>query len=214
MRYPPRLATWILQRLGTIDEALVGDLNEAYGDGRSRAWYWRQAGLAILLSVWRELRGHTPSALGAVVASLIVVSLSTSAGALLTQILGRWTWTGGADSWRDVFGGFVYRLPLIVTMGLGGACGGWLMVRLHGAERRAMVFVFSLFPLLSTILWTLRTIAAVTQGARPFFTALCATLTFLAMIVGTFVSGFWHHMRDRESAVTKVRLKPPSEGLR
>lgn len=199
MRYPPRLATWVLERL-TIDEALVGDLNEAYGAGRSRAWYWHQVGLAILFSVWREFRGHTLSALGAVVASWIVISLSTFAGAELTNVLGRWTWTGGADSWRDVFGGFVYRLPLIVTMGLGGACGGWLMVRLHGTDRRAIVFVFSLFPLLSSILWALRTIAAVPHGVRPFFTALCATLAFSGMVGGAFVSGLWHHLPDRESA--------------
>jgi len=63
-----------------------------------------------------------------------------------------------------------------------------------------MVFVFSLFPLLGSIVWGLRTIAAVTQGVRPFFTALCATLTFLGMVVGAFVSGFWHHLPDRESA--------------
>jgi hypothetical protein len=203
MRYPPRVATWILKRL-TLDEALVGDLHEAYGAGRSRAWYWHQVGLAILFSVWREFREHTLSALGAVVASLIVISLSTFAGNELTTVLGRWTWTGGADSWRDVFGGFVYRLPLVVTMGLGGACGGWLMVRLHGAERRAMVFVFSLFPLLSSILWALGTIAALTHGvratlARPFFTALVATLTFFAMVVGAFVSGFWQTALDRQS---------------
>jgi hypothetical protein len=201
MRYPrsPRLAKWILNSLD-VDEALVGDLDEAYGAGRSRVWYWHQVGLAILFSVWREFRGHTPSAVGAVVASLIVVSLSTSAGGWLTSVLGRWTWTGGAETWRDVFGGFVYRLPFILMMGLGGACGGWLIGRLYGTERRAIVIIFTFFPLLSSILWTLRTIAAATQGGRPFFTALVATLAFVGMVVGACASGFWHHWPNRDSA--------------
>jgi hypothetical protein len=197
--HPPRLAAWIVERLGTIDEALVGDINEAYATGRSRAWYWQQVGLAILFSVWHELRGHTLSAVGVVAASLIVVSLSTSAGGALTSVLGRWTWTGGAETWRDVSGGFVYRLPFILMMGLGGACGGWLLVRLYGANRRALVFLFSLFPLVSSILWALRTIWLATHGVRPFFTALLATLAFLGMVVGGLVSGFWRHAPDPES---------------
>lgn len=51
---PPRLAAWILQEFGPKlnQEALAGDLNEAFQQGRSRVWYWRQVVAAIR---WRKL---------------------------------------------------------------------------------------------------------------------------------------------------------------
>ena len=51
---PPRLAAWILQHFGPElnQEALAGDLNEAFQQGRSKGWYWRQVLAAIR---WRRL---------------------------------------------------------------------------------------------------------------------------------------------------------------
>jgi hypothetical protein len=51
---PPRLAAWILQEFGPElnQEALAGDLNEAFQQGRSKGWYWRQVLAAIR---WRRL---------------------------------------------------------------------------------------------------------------------------------------------------------------
>jgi hypothetical protein len=51
---PPRLAAWILQEFGPElnQEALAGDLNEAFQQGRSKAWYWRQVMAAVR---WRSL---------------------------------------------------------------------------------------------------------------------------------------------------------------
>jgi hypothetical protein len=53
---PPRLAAWILQEFGSAlnQEALAGDLNEAFQQGRSKAWYWRQVLAAVRW--WRVLR--------------------------------------------------------------------------------------------------------------------------------------------------------------
>jgi len=42
-RPPPRLATALLRRFGPHNEALAGDLREAYLAGKSTLWYWRQA---------------------------------------------------------------------------------------------------------------------------------------------------------------------------
>ena len=49
---PPKLATWLLQRLGAgrHSESLAGDLMEEYARGRSRLWYWQQVALAIVLA--------------------------------------------------------------------------------------------------------------------------------------------------------------------
>jgi hypothetical protein len=51
---PPRLAAWILQEFGPElnQEALAGDLNETFQQGRSKGWYWRQVVAAIR---WRRL---------------------------------------------------------------------------------------------------------------------------------------------------------------
>jgi hypothetical protein len=54
---PPKLATWLLERLtsGYHNDPLAGDLIEEYGRGRSRAWYWRQVLIAILVSTKRTV---------------------------------------------------------------------------------------------------------------------------------------------------------------
>ena len=46
---PPRLAAWILKHLGPRfnNEALAGDLWEAFQQGRSKGWYWRQVLAAV-----------------------------------------------------------------------------------------------------------------------------------------------------------------------
>ena len=51
---PPRLAARILEEFGPElnQEALAGDLNEAFQQGRSKTWYWRQVLAAVR---WRRL---------------------------------------------------------------------------------------------------------------------------------------------------------------
>jgi hypothetical protein len=62
LRTPPRLATWLLKHLGPAyrRESLVGDLLEEYQLDRSRGWYWRQTGFALLISASRLLRVRLP----------------------------------------------------------------------------------------------------------------------------------------------------------
>ena len=54
---PPVVASWLLRRLcDGKDEALIGDLLEKFRQGRSGAWFWRQALVAIAFRVLAELR--------------------------------------------------------------------------------------------------------------------------------------------------------------
>ena len=61
---PPRLATWLLDRLGP-SEALTGDLIEEYSRRGSTFWFWRQVIMAVLGN-WSTLRQLGVLALGLV----------------------------------------------------------------------------------------------------------------------------------------------------
>lgn len=51
-RTPPALANWLLSRLFDAyrRDGLIGDLEEEYRRGRSRAWYWREVLTAVAAS--------------------------------------------------------------------------------------------------------------------------------------------------------------------
>lgn len=53
---PPALATWFVEHStrGSKSEALAGDLLEQFSEGRSVAWYWRQALVATLVGFGKE----------------------------------------------------------------------------------------------------------------------------------------------------------------
>ncbi len=54
---PPRLATWLLNQFASVvDTSLSGDLVESFQERGSRAWYWRQVLLAIVIAFPRLLR--------------------------------------------------------------------------------------------------------------------------------------------------------------
>src|SRR5439155_351096 len=82
---PPRLATWILRRLGStiIEDALVGDLFEAYQTRPSPFWYWRQVGAAIGVGACRDVWHPLPVALGSV---LLLDALAAVGGGSLTGV--------------------------------------------------------------------------------------------------------------------------------
>lgn len=50
---PPKLATWLIEQFSPIlqNAPLAGDLMEEFKEGRSAAWYWRQAFWAILIGL-------------------------------------------------------------------------------------------------------------------------------------------------------------------
>lgn len=72
-RIPPRLATWLLNRLSGYNQALVGDMIEEYRRGRSRLWYWRQTAIAVLRSTVTDVRSHPVLALRAFVLMVVCV---------------------------------------------------------------------------------------------------------------------------------------------
>jgi hypothetical protein len=55
---PPKLATWLLDQFSPViqNAPLAGDLMEAFNQGRSSSWYWRQVFGAILMALPSLLR--------------------------------------------------------------------------------------------------------------------------------------------------------------
>jgi hypothetical protein len=52
-RNPPRLASWLLDKLGYLRQnaGLGGDLLEEFHSGRSHAWFWRQTAVVIATGI-------------------------------------------------------------------------------------------------------------------------------------------------------------------
>jgi hypothetical protein len=131
MHQPPRLATWILKRFGStiIEDALVGDLFEAYQTRPSPFWYWREVGAAIGVGACRDVWHHLPVALGAIVTGLFVAVLpvwllvNISAASLPNVPLPVWIQT--MAPWLVVFGSALLS--------------GWLVSLLFRAHRAAAV---------------------------------------------------------------------------
>lgn len=65
---PPKLATWLMEKLTPAphNAPLAGDLMEAFKQGRSSSWYWRQVFWTVLiglLNLFRKRRGRFAYAL-------------------------------------------------------------------------------------------------------------------------------------------------------
>src|ERR1700722_7654359 len=78
--HPPTVATWLLEHFhsGPRNQSLVGDMMEEYKNGRSDAWYWRQALTAIFLSFYTDIWRHKIITIRGVVTGWIsLVCLST-----------------------------------------------------------------------------------------------------------------------------------------
>jgi len=71
---PPKVAKWLLRHFGSSPniEAIVGDLDERYSQGRSYLWYWREALQAIVTGFCQEVSGHKVLAIRALLLGWLV----------------------------------------------------------------------------------------------------------------------------------------------
>lgn len=115
-RVPPKIATWLLRKWGSHyhAESLAGDLLEQYGEGRSRAWYWRQVAAAVSVAQAQAVR-RSASAAGRLLARLIA---ETAAVLCIVVVVDR---TRGAHSFAGTMNmTFVALLAgLITAAGIG-----------------------------------------------------------------------------------------------
>jgi hypothetical protein len=123
-RHPPRVATWLLQRLaaGWHSESLEGDLIEQYAQGRSCLWYWRQVAMAIVLARSRAFRARTWIATIRVFLHLLTeLAVVLGAVSIIDQ-------SRRAHDWQDMLSpAFIATMTVLITIALAGL---WLTVKL------------------------------------------------------------------------------------
>ncbi len=95
---PPPIASWMLEHCipGQRDEALAGDLEEAFQEGRTNGWYWRQS-LAALAVGWMKYLGDRTAL---IVFALLWSMLAPAWTAIVERIQNRdVAWPASVAAW-------------------------------------------------------------------------------------------------------------------
>jgi len=95
---PPPIASWMLEHCipGRRDQALAGDLEEAFQTGRSNGWYWRQS-LAAVAVGWMKYLGDRTAL---IVFALLWSMLAPAWTAIVERIQNRdVAWPASVAAW-------------------------------------------------------------------------------------------------------------------
>jgi len=139
MRRPPRVATWLLQRLtsGPEREALAGDLFEQYQRGRSAGWYAAQVLWAIAAGAVYDAGQHYVLAIRAIVIWYVLAWITADLAVNAYGLFGLWMWNWTVAHDWDVlriiwFGRVRWGTPPLLLMScVNAAVIGWIVARLH-----------------------------------------------------------------------------------
>jgi hypothetical protein len=141
-RRPPLMATWLLAKCGT-SPSLIGDLEEQFQRGRSKAWYWRQALRASAARTYHNIRDHK---LLAVQAILIACTFWGLYDTFVEEMARRF----GLLNWMPVTFTLGAQVQLVVLLYMPALGMGWIVGRLYrGAHQAAMVLVVATYVLLT-----------------------------------------------------------------
>jgi hypothetical protein len=155
---PPRLATWLLERLAAESrrESLIGDLHEHWARGRSAAWYWRQAMTAIMLGAARELWANKALALRAALFTWAAFIPWFCAALAFYHWTFSWVlnWTRPWPLLRVAW--IFYGVPLLVVWGAGSWFTGWVWARWHHRHQGAMVLACAAAQVPLALAWSWR----------------------------------------------------------
>lgn len=142
MRQPPKLATTLLDRMGPIDPVLLGDLEEAYRGGRSKAWYWRQTLAVIALALVRQIKTPTRVApsivMGWAVLGLVFAFGDAAAYRIASGLSAGWTHAGAYQTgvW------WPFHLAAILVSYAGFALSGWIVGRAQRRNPRPILLLY------------------------------------------------------------------------
>jgi hypothetical protein len=135
-RNAPFIAEWILNHFaaGPYSDVVAGDLLEHYRQGRSRLWFWRQVGTAVLEGVYSDVRDNTLAVFRAITMGMLVLFLWNQV--VFPTFL--WVWTSLFSSppftpqtiWIDEL---IYAAIVLTS--------GWVIARFGGAQRVSAVLI-------------------------------------------------------------------------
>jgi hypothetical protein len=169
---PPRLATWLLERLssGYHRESLVGDLFEQYARGRTRFWYWRQVLVAIFVA---GKRAGAPRLLNTVRRVFFHLTAEVSVVLGIVTIIDEFRRTHAfREMWRPAFTGTVALLATISLLGF------MLSRRGFGFKRRNAVInhFIAVFAVVALCAGTFTWAAAARSPCTEDKTCLCSKI--------------------------------------
>lgn len=147
MRQAPRIATALLARLGPPDDALLGDLHEEYHRGQSRAWFWRQALTAIVLTGGQDVREHWVLAIRAVALGwLTLIGFIGLLGPALNHEIGDRVldWLIVQYGSRDIPMLWATHYQFWLLLWTSHIFSGWTIARLHRRLPTAALLAFTL----------------------------------------------------------------------
>jgi hypothetical protein len=173
---PPALATKLLESLVAerTSEALLGDLIEQYAGGRSRAWYWRQVILALVISAGREVRTRKLQTVSAVVVGYVT-------GASLFYFT-----TSLAARFVRGYTAYLVFLPLAFVS---AAASGWILRRSHP---RAMVLIFSGFCVVASVVaFAVYASLPISDRMPAPIVAFFVVVDFIIWPLGVLAGGLW-----------------------
>ncbi|HLH52932.1 MAG TPA: hypothetical protein VKY92_04880 [Verrucomicrobiae bacterium] len=164
MTRPPRLAKWLLTHFGCSpnNDAVIGDLDERYRQGRSNTWYWRQVLLAIITGAFQEISDHPSLTLRAIFTgwALLLAGgfLFRTVVVYVNKILRlEYRWTSTVIPTHPMLSaGVLIGLSLVLAC-CGWATVGWILKRIYQPHEKAMVLAFNTTVLaaLAFTIWTL-----------------------------------------------------------
>jgi len=197
---PPRLATWLLEKLGSpyCAESLAGDLLEQWRAGRGNAWYWRQVLVVVLLHAWHTVRLHGIAFAVAVSSFWVVIWLS--------RLVNRDVLLWGYRVRRSVFDALgstslaqdvsivtenAIGLGWFATLFIAQGCVIGLLHRHHA--KTAALTAFALFILWPNAAWIVPAIAGEAAAPRwPVGTLALSIPAFLVFnLAGTLMGAMW-----------------------
>ncbi len=208
---PPRLSTWLLERLAPRHrrESLVGDLREQLQRGRSAWWYRRQVFGTILVGLAADVAAHKLIAVRALaIGWSAMYLLSQFAWPLIQEtrmtLFSRWgsaLW-GESEVLRQLW--VYYGIPFVLLSCVLFMAIGWMVAVLHRRRLPGIVIVFSATLLIPAIFQALETRRLLETELWPgwgwgsfrwallFHTSLSCVVYPLCALVG----GLWRARTD------------------
>lgn len=138
-------AITIAERLGHVDAAVIGDLEEAHRNGRSARWLWLQVGALLVLGAWRKLIDAPLDVvrtlgLGWVILVIAFAPADRVAGRLAEAVLG---WDRGTAYATDVWWPFQVVATLLSYSGF--VLSAWVVATLRRGGPVLLLHVASVF---------------------------------------------------------------------